>query len=75
MIQEYFSKCSTIDELNDLGYLEMMDMFASKNFSLEADSVIFYYNEYDIAPYAFGPCQLAISYDELQDIINPAFVN
>ena len=50
-------------------------MFASKDFSLEADSVIFYYNEYDIAPYAFGPCQLAISYDELQDIINPAFVN
>lgn len=66
---------STLDELNALGYLEMMDMFASKNFSLEADSVIFYYNEYDIAPYAFGPCQLAISYDELQDIINPAFVN
>lgn len=65
---------SSLEELNKLGFLEMMDMFVTKNISLEADSVIFYYNEYDIAPYAFGPCRLALSYDELQDVINPTFI-
>lgn len=64
---------ATVEELNKKGYLEMMDMFVSKNFALEADSIVFYYNEYDIAPYAFGPSSISLAYSDLEGIINEEY--
>jgi hypothetical protein len=59
---------STMEELNQLGILEMTDMFVSKNFSLGEDSIEFYYNEYDIAPYAYGPCTIRLGYEDIHKL-------
>lgn len=59
----------TLDSLHSLGYLDMLDMFVSENFLLRKDSVSFFYNQYDIAPYSKGTTTISFSYDELKDLI------
>ena len=61
---------ASIDDLHSMGILEMTDMFISPNFALRGDSVEFYYNEYDIAPYAYGACTLCLSYAEANDLMD-----
>ncbi len=63
----------TMEGLNEKGYLEMSDFFVSKNFALRADSIEFYYNEYDIAPYAYGPTTICLSYEQVKNIVSTAF--
>lgn len=41
------------------------------NFAVGDTGVVFYYNNYEIAPYAMGPTELGISYRDLKEIINP----
>ena len=41
----------------------------SDNFAIEKDSLTFYYNAYDVAPYALGPTELTLSYDELDGLL------
>lgn len=60
---------TTIDSLHALGYLDMLDMYVTENFFLDKDSIAFYYNTYDIAPYAVGPTTLTFSYEELKEYI------
>lgn len=62
-------KVSSLDELRELGYLDMTDMFITDNFWLNQDSVVFFYNEYDIAPYACGQTRIAVAYDEIQHMM------
>lgn len=59
----------TIDELHDEGYLNLIDMYPSKNFLLSPEGIKFYYNAYEIAPYAAGPTELTIPYKALKDIL------
>jgi len=59
----------TLDSLHNLGYLDMIDMFVTDNFTLDKDSISFFYNQYDIAPYAMGTTTLKFSYDELKDLM------
>lgn len=63
---------STLDELHQKGILEMTDMFVSNNFALREDSIEFFYNEYDIAPYAYGACTICISYEDVKDLMATA---
>lgn len=56
----------TMDELRELGYLEMVDMFVPTNFLMKRDSLSFFFNQYDIAPYALGQTILTFSYEELK---------
>lgn len=63
----------TMEELNEIGYLEWMDMFVSTNFALRQDSIEFYYNEYDIAPYAYGASTICLSYQEVQDLLSTTY--
>lgn len=59
----------SLDSLHSLGYLDNIEMFVSDNFILDKDSIHFYYNPYDIAPYAAGAITLSFSYEELKDYI------
>lgn len=43
------------------------------NFALGDKGIVFFYNEYEIAAYAFGPTEIELVYGELQDILKPAF--
>jgi hypothetical protein len=65
----------SIDELHQKGILEMTDMFVSNNFALLEDSIEFHYNEYDIAPYAYGTCTICLSYDEAKEVMAIQTVN
>lgn len=42
------------------------------NFGFTEKDLIFYYNEYEIKPYAQGSTTIRISYEELADILNPS---
>lgn len=63
---------TTLAQLQELGFLSMSDFFVSSNFALRPDSIEFFYNEYDIAPYAYGTTTLCLDYDEARELINPA---
>lgn len=63
----------TLEGLQEKGILEMMDMFVSTNFALKKDSIEFHYNEYDIAPYAYGPSTICLSYDDVQELLGVAY--
>lgn len=65
----------SLDELHQKGILEMTDMFISNNFALREDSIEFHYNEYDIAPYAYGACTICVSYEDVKDIISTTWEN
>ncbi len=56
----------SMEALKEIGFLDMTDMFISQNFALREDSVEFYYNPYDIAPYAFGPSTICLSYESIK---------
>jgi len=62
-----------VKELNAEGFLVNSDMFATENFILGKEKIIFIYNPYEIAPYSKGKTVLEISYDDVKDILNTAW--
>lgn len=65
----------SLAELHEKGWLEMTDMFVSNNFALREDSIEFFYNEYDIAPYANGVTSICLGYDDVKDLISTTWEN
>lgn len=65
------NQARSLEDLHQKGILEMSDMFISNNFALREDSLEFYYNEYDIAPYAYGAFSLCLSYEEVKELMRP----
>lgn len=69
-----FRKAKGIPEdasLNEQGYFFENDHFRlSTEFAIEKSGVLFYYNQYDIAPYAAGPAELLLTYEALKPIID-----
>ncbi|MBQ3925407.1 MAG: DUF3298 domain-containing protein, partial [Bacteroidaceae bacterium] len=63
------NQARSLEDLHKRGILEMSDMFISNNFALREDSIEFYYNEYDIAPYAYGAFSICLSYEEVQKLM------
>ena len=39
----------------------------NKNYGFKKEGIVFYYNNYEIAPYAAGPSEVLIPYNELKD--------
>ena len=39
----------------------------NKNYGFKKEGIVFYYNNYEIAPYAAGPTEVLIPYNELKD--------
>lgn len=59
-----------IEGLREKGYFYSdNDMFISNNFILEEEKIIFIYNKYEIAPYAFGDIMINVTYEELKDLL------
>lgn len=58
-----------LDELHEEGYLYSMNIFAPENFVLGDDKLTFIYNPYELADYSKGKIELAIDYDDLEDIM------
>lgn len=41
------------------------------NFSIGAAGLIFYYNRYEVAPYAMGPTEIVLAYRDIENILRP----
>lgn len=63
------TKCVSLDELHNQGYLLTMDIYAPQNFILGDDGITFIYNPYEIAPYDKGNTELTLSYSILGKIM------
>ena len=60
---------TTLEEIQEKGYLTNIDMWATENFHITDDSIYFHYDRYEIAPYALGSTTLALELDEIKDIM------
>ena len=57
------------EEIKEKGYLTFNDIYPTENFIMKKDSILFYYNLYEIAPRAAGTTILGFKYDELSTIM------
>lgn len=59
---------TTPDELEDLGYGSTGEIAPTENFYLDKEGITFYYNVYDITPYAMGPVQVKLPYEMIEHL-------
>ena len=59
----------TCAELEDMGYGSTGEIAATENFYLNKDGVTFYYNVYDITPYAMGPVVVSLPFQMLEHML------
>jgi hypothetical protein len=57
-----------VEDLEEYGY-NVDEIHPNNNFFLTDSSLVYVFNPYDIAPYALGETEIAISYDELKDLL------
>ena len=56
--------------LSSMGFMFENDKFSlPKQFYLEKDGIVLFWNTYEIAPYVFGPISLKIKYIKINDIL------
>lgn len=60
----------TREELYDMGYASTGELTPTENFYIDEEGITFYYNVYDIAPYAMGPLTITLSRDEVSHLVN-----
>jgi hypothetical protein len=69
-----FRKLKDLGETEDLGqagfWFDNNRFHLNDNFLITDSSLIFYYNNYEITAYAFGPTEVEISYLKIKDFIN-----
>lgn len=64
------------DDLEKAGFWFENNQFTlNDNFAITKDGLIFYYNNYEIAPYIFGPTKLFIPFSEIKILINSKTIN
>lgn len=57
-------------DLGEAGYwFENNEFYLNENFLITDSSLVFFYNNYEITAYAFGPTELEIPYSKLRDIV------
>lgn len=61
---------SSHEELEDLGYGSTGEIAPTDNFYLFPEGITFYYNVYDITPYAMGPVKVTIPYPMIEGILS-----
>lgn len=63
------NETKTRAELEDMGYGSTGEIAPTENFYLDKDGVTFYYNVYDITPYAMGPVTVSIPFQMLEHML------
>ena len=63
------NEAKTRAELGDMGYGSTGEIAPTENFYLDKDGVTFYYNVYDITPYAMGPVTVSIPFQMLEHML------
>lgn len=74
LIDSEFRKANNLkpgDNLAEKGFLFENKINFNYNFMIRSDkSITFYYNQYDIAPYAAGPIEVTLSYDQIKPLLS-----
>lgn len=60
----------TREELEDMGYGSTGEIAPTENFYLEKDGITFFYNVYEITPYAMGAVQIKLPYEMMAHVLN-----
>lgn len=72
--EEQFRKIKELTADADLGeagyWFENNLFYLNDNFLITDSSLVFYYNNYEITAYAFGPTELEIPYSKLKNLID-----
>jgi hypothetical protein len=72
--EDEFRKIKNLGSADDLGqagfWFEDNKFYLNENFLITDSSLVFYYNNYEITAYAFGPTELEISYSKIKDLID-----
>lgn len=63
------NKVTTHEALEDLGYGSTGDIAPTENFYLSKEGISFYYNVYDITPYAMGPVKVTIPFSMMEHLL------
>ena len=73
--EEIFRQTNEIEpdkDLTEAGFWFDNNRFSiNKNFTVDESGVTFYYNNYEITSYAFGPTELFIPYNRINNLIKP----
>lgn len=59
----------TRSELEDMGYGSTGEIAPTENFYLDKEGITFYYNVYDITPYAMGPVSVSIPFQMMEHML------
>lgn len=59
----------TRSEVEDMGYGSTGEIAPTENFYLDKEGITFYYNVYDITPYAMGPVSISIPYQMMEHML------
>ncbi len=59
------------ESLEDKFFFENGIFALNDNFGLTKSNLVFYFNEYEIKPYAEGPTTLEIPYEEIDEFLSP----
>ena len=63
------NKVTTHEALEDLGYGSTGNIAPTENFYLSKEGITFYYNVYDITPYAMGPVKVTIPFAMMEHLL------
>ena len=66
-------QATTRKELEDMGYVTVGELEPTDNFYLTENGISFFYNVYDIAPYAGGAIEISLPYEMLSHLLRDDF--
>ena len=72
--EEEFRKLKELTEETDLGqagfWFENNEFYLNDNFLITDSTLVFYYNNYEITAYAFGPTELIIPFSRIKSLVD-----
>lgn len=66
-------KQKLIDDGIEENLFSIEEVYVSDNIGVDGSKIYFYYNVYDITPYAYGPLELAFPYKEFDEFLTSKF--
>jgi hypothetical protein len=65
------NKVETPEELEQIGYFDVMQIGQYKNFYLTQDGLVYTFNEYEIGAYALGTIEVKLTFHDLEGFVAP----
>ena len=66
-----FSNNVEIDELENIGFFDVNEIYPNKNFYVDETGIFYTYNEYEISAYVVGEVTIQIPYEKIRHLLRP----